>query len=251
MTEQNSAPESIDPPPLPVEQQPRPFGFWASAIWVLLAIFATGLVDIMWTSSIGKVADWGEGAQVSITGTIGNVIAIIVLFAAVRLKGNWRFEDYIGLHVVPRRVLFLWILAIIAWGVIYDSILYLLGQPVVPDENKVLYISAPSKTLLFVLIVFAAPIGEEVIFRGFLYRGWLVSRLGAAGTVLLSSLIFAVLHLQYDLYGVAGAGMLGALIGMARISSGSIYPCIAMHMANNFIAFLYTMYEVSRDTISI
>jgi uncharacterized protein len=96
--------------------------------------------------------------------------------------------------------------------------------------------------LLWVAVVVCAPWGEEVFFRGFLFKGWLHSVLGGWGTVLLTSLIWAVIHLQYDLYGITTIFVGGLLLGYARLKSGSIYPPILMHTLMNVLAMTQTAF---------
>ena len=85
-------------------------------------------------------------------------------------------------------------------------------------------------------MVVAAPLGEETLFRGFLFKGILHSRLGGAGAVLLTALIWALLHRQYDLFDMANIFAAGLLFGCARLRTNSIYPCLLMHGLMNLIA---------------
>ena len=82
----------------------------------------------------------------------------------------------------------------------------------------------------------AAPLFEEIFFRGFMFAGLQHSRLGPIGAMVLSSLAWAIIHLQYDLYGITQIFLGGLLLGYARFRSGSIFPAIAMHALMNLIA---------------
>ena len=56
-----------------------------------------------------------------------------------------------------------------------DGLAYLVGQPMIPPFEDELYKSAQSTgslLLLWLVIVVAAPVGEEIMFRGFIFRGW-------------------------------------------------------------------------------
>ncbi len=90
------------------------------------------------------------------------------------------------------------------------------------------------------LIVVAAPISEEIFFRGFIFGG-LRKRLTFVPAALIGAAIFGLFH-------YTGAGSLGvvpqlAFLGFALCwvyeETGSIYPTMAMHMVNNLIAFIY------------
>jgi membrane protease YdiL (CAAX protease family) len=88
------------------------------------------------------------------------------------------------------------------------------------------------------LIVVAAPVSEEIFFRGFIFGG-LRGRLSFPLAGLISAGIFGLFHFT-------GAGSLGVLPQLAVLGfalcwvyeeTGSIYPTIAMHALNNAIAF--------------
>ncbi len=89
-----------------------------------------------------------------------------------------------------------------------------------------------------VLIVVAAPVSEEIFFRGFIFGG-LRNRLSFPAAALISAAIFGLFH-------YTGAGSLGvvpqlAFLGFALCwvyeETGSIYPTMAIHAINNAIAF--------------
>lgn len=85
-----------------------------------------------------------------------------------------------------------------------------------------------------VLVVFAAPIFEEVLFRGRLY-GLLRTKASPMVSVLLSSLMFGLMHLQpaVMLEGV----LMGLLFSYAYLRSGSIFAPVILHMCNNALAY--------------
>lgn len=65
------------------------------------------------------------------------------------------------------------------------------------------------------------------------------------GAIVLSSLIWAPLHLQYDLYGILMVLVLGLLFGYARLKTNSVYIPIAMHALMNFIASMEVMVQIA------
>ena len=90
------------------------------------------------------------------------------------------------------------------------------------------------------LIVVAAPLSEEIFFRGFVFGG-LRRRLRFPAAALISAAIFGIFH-------YTGAGSVGvvpqlAFLGFALAwvyeETGSIYPTMAIHIANNLIAFIF------------
>jgi hypothetical protein len=97
-----------------------------------------------------------------------------------------------------------------------------------------LYKATDSLWLFWIAAVLAAPLFEEVMFRGFLFRGFRASFLGTGGTVILTALLWAAMHLQYNLYGMGFIAATGILFGLARAQTGSLIVPMAMHAALNF-----------------
>jgi membrane protease YdiL (CAAX protease family) len=87
--------------------------------------------------------------------------------------------------------------------------------------------------LLWIAVLIIAPVAEELVFRAFLHRGWAASRLGASGTVVLTSLLWALLHQQYTWLGIVFVFCMGLTLGWLRERSGSTTTTIALHALTN------------------
>ena len=125
---------------------------------------------------------------------------------------------------------------------IYDSLYILLfGTPSIPEI--VYYVDDSEYNLIlalsFTTMVIAAPVVEEILFRGYILdaireiHGDTVAVLGSAG-------LFGLLHLEPYVIGMAALG--GVIYGWIRIKTGSLWPSIISHMIWNFLAFLYIWY---------
>lgn len=90
---------------------------------------------------------------------------------------------------------------------------------------------------LFVTVVLAA-LTEELIFRGILSRTLEATRLGFWGGATLANLAFASVHLQYGIGGQAVVLAIGMTLSWIRRETGSLWPCIVCHAANNAVALL-------------
>lgn len=89
---------------------------------------------------------------------------------------------------------------------------------------------------LWQLLVFVAllpGIFEEVAFRGVLLHG-LRDRLSPVALVLTTAAIFAVFHV--DLFRLVPTFFLGAVLATVTLLTGSLYPAMAWHVANNALA---------------
>jgi membrane protease YdiL (CAAX protease family) len=95
--------------------------------------------------------------------------------------------------------------------------------------------------LLFAFSV-AAPMSEEVLARGFLFRGWSASFLRVPGAIFLSSLVWTVVHLQYDFYFLAEVFTIGLWLGYMRYRANSLWLTIILHALNNMTAVVLTMW---------
>jgi membrane protease YdiL (CAAX protease family) len=82
-------------------------------------------------------------------------------------------------------------------------------------------------------VVIAAPLGEELFFRGFalpaLRKSW-----GVTAAVLVSGALFSMLHM--DPVGFLGLMEIGVLLAALRIWSGTLWAAVLGHAVNNGIA---------------
>ncbi len=95
--------------------------------------------------------------------------------------------------------------------------------------------------LFILLAVVAAPIAEELFFRGWLYTG-LRSRVGAALTITLTSILFALAHWEKThLYALA-VFPVGLALGLIRERTGSIGATMTFHAGYNGFASLLLLF---------
>ena len=78
------------------------------------------------------------------------------------------------------------------------------------------------------------PVSEELLFRGFMYRGLAASRLGTWGAIAVTTVLFAVIHLT----SVSGEALwfhyvfvtvMGVMFGLLRARTGSLLPPMVVH----------------------
>jgi membrane protease YdiL (CAAX protease family) len=95
--------------------------------------------------------------------------------------------------------------------------------------------SATSKRLALVALVILPPIVEETVFRGFIFPAF-SKRYGTIAGAIISSILFGFAHLQYNIsvYTI----VLGLILCFMYVKLRSIFPGMALHMLNNYIAYL-------------
>ncbi len=119
--------------------------------------------------------------------------------------------------------------AVYAFSIIHDLI--------VKPEQQAIVSEFPHSALgagMFVLVaVVMAPLFEEIVFRGFLFRGF-ANSWGWVWGALASAAIFGAAHLQLDIFLPLAA--LGFALAWAYHRTGSLWTCITMHALFNLIA---------------
>ncbi len=103
----------------------------------------------------------------------------------------------------------------------------------VPDVGRIFDAPPLSRAAVTLAAVLLAPICEEAVFRGYLQRTLALRRTPAAA-VTLAALLFALRHL--DPVRFPALALLGGLFGWVAWRSGSIWPAVAAHLANNAAA---------------
>ena len=119
------------------------------------------------------------------------------------------------------------------------------GLIVQPDPQQIIEeIEQQRETLklvaLGILVILAAPISEEVFFRGFLFGG-LRGRMSFWPAAILSGLLFGLVHLPGGALQVPPLAVFGVLLAWLYERTGSLGPPIVMHMIQNTISFSYTL----------
>jgi membrane protease YdiL (CAAX protease family) len=225
------------------------WGLWTTLGWFILAfilsIVAGLVVMLIWRPDAitGGTDVLKDGPLISITTIASAVVQVGTLAFAARLAG-WPAGEYLGLVRPATRPALVLIAILIVFLPSYDALTYLLGRDIVTPFQVDTYRTARDSgtlSLLWITIVIVAPVAEEIMFRGFLFRGWVRSENSAIPGILVISLLFAAIHVQYDWFGILQVFFIGLLLGIARWLSGSTLLTILMHMLANLGATIETM----------
>jgi membrane protease YdiL (CAAX protease family) len=251
--------DSFNPehPPLivtPTERPPRIWKFWGTVLWglvVFAAMFAgqmavvalfllrqDGPVDM--AAAIHVV---GGGLTISLSVIVGLPAVVAALWLAASVSRT-PFTEYLALRGTSR-VNFL--IGAVALGILvmgWDAISRAVGREVAPGFMGEVLQSARADGALWLLVIafcVAAPASEELFARGFLYRGWSESFLGPIGAIILSSVVWTALHLQYDWFFLGEVFSIGLLLGYLRYRFNSTWLTIFLHGLNNLAAVIQTI----------
>jgi CAAX protease family protein len=250
-------PNQIDMSPMPAGHgaPTRPWGFWATLGWTLLAVaagvlalMAVGLAIARWNPSLNigqEILRPGGRSAIfsSLLMLAQGVIVAMLVFAARRSGGS--ALTYLGL-VRPRgRYVLLGLLCVVLpLLLMFAHVGFDIRQIVPPEqfgrarEANIWHMQA---YLLIISAVIGAPIMEEIVFRGFLYRGLSATRLGVAGTILITSVVWALMHTDKTPAAMFDTAVHGVIWGWLRWYTGSTWVTIGTHTANNAIAVLLSV----------
>jgi membrane protease YdiL (CAAX protease family) len=242
-------------PALP--RAPFVWKFWGTLAWsvaLLIVMTATGFAvlvavaayqGIAWSGDFAEAMARSNLAALSSADSIAALAPVLgVIWLAVRLARQ-DFADYLALRLPSARHAAIGLTAVITVLLTMDTIAHTMGWAV--TSNTLTQGLARNPTIGMVLLlasslVVTTPIAEEAVFRGFIYRGFAASWLGPALAVIVSSLMFTALHVQYDAVGLAEVLANGLLLGVMRAASGSTILTIAMHALVNSVALLEAMW---------
>jgi membrane protease YdiL (CAAX protease family) len=184
------------------------------------------------------------GLTISLSVIMGLPAVLAAAWIAIR-PTRTPFADYLALRWTSRSNLFIGVVSLTLLVVGWDLVSRALGREVTPGFMGEVLKSAQADGALWLLVVafcIAAPVSEEILARGFLYRGWSESRLGIVGAIILSSLAWTSLHLQYDWFFFGEIFSIGLLLGYLRYRSNSTWLTIVLHALNNFAATVQTFW---------
>lgn len=219
--------------------RPAPEARWGmgdAAAGAAIGFFASAIVASVWTAV--------TGADVESLGALaaGQVGLWLGLFGwplvATRAKGSGSLVADFGLRARPGDAIGL-VVGIVC-QLIVIPVLYLLVQLFTGDLD----VEAPARELadrahgagfvvLAVLVVFGAPVVEELFFRGLLLRA-AEHRFGTRWALAISSVAFAASHFQ--LVQLPGLALVGLIFGILVVRTGRLGPGIAAHVAFNATA---------------
>jgi len=97
-------------------------------------------------------------------------------------------------------------------------------------------------------VAILAPLTEEIYFRG-IVLGWLRRHWGIVWAVVLSSLVFGIMHLKWLTPGGIGGMVataelvaMGALLALVAVRTGSLWASVITHGVNNLCAALVAVF---------
>lgn len=184
-------------------------------------------------------------SNLGLLSSISSILGILIILIIIRVKTkfsidylNWYFE-------ISFKQVIAFILALIAFMIFSEYVSISFPQFFEDDFGPQVYKQANNLPLFYISVVLLVPIFEEMLFRGFLFKG--LESYGPITAVFLSSLLFTIVHGQQYKILVLFIILfpMALLLGYARYKSGSLLLPVLLHSLNNLGTCLFLHFELS------
>jgi membrane protease YdiL (CAAX protease family) len=242
-------PELPDGAPVPEERPDGPLPplgvpVWAPFLAVLVAVIALLIVSIIVGIVVG-IAGGGtadldkDGFTIALT-LAQDALLVGSAIAVVWWLGGRPTPAAFGLRLPEWRPALGWTaLAYAAFWVVVIIVGLAFGQP--KDQELVTELKKQGSLAVLVgfgvLTCIVAPLTEEFVFRGFLFRV-LWERTNVISATVVSGALFGLVHKPgADWLSVLALSVLGAILCFVFARTVSLVPCIMLHSFHNSISF--------------
>ena len=221
--------------------------FFVVLISILAAFFSGGLI-----MSIGlSTSHTSEKLYTFISFIIGQASMLVPLLYYISKKKAPLFKT---VRLNP-----------ISYQILLYTILFSLGLIIISDElDRIMQVFIPAPDyitdldqllrpdtivgfiLLFIAVSIFAPIGEEILFRGFLQQFLEQYWKDTTKAILVTSLIFSAIH--FNPYWFIQIYLLGIMLGFLTWKTNSVIPSIILHGLNNTMAMLFSFSDSAQSS---
>ncbi len=157
------------------------------------------------------------------------------------------------LKKIPFRLIGIFLIMTLALVVLIDPLTSFIPMPKTFEEMFKEMVKP--NIFSFLTLVVAAPVFEELFFRGIILEAFL-KNYSPRKAIIWSAIIFGSAH--FNPWQFIGAGFAGIFIGWAYYKTGSLIPGMFIHFLNNLIGFIvglatkgeiFTFYELFSDKL--
>ena len=228
------------------------WGYWTTLGWAVLAYvagqIAATVVALWWQRGnlSSLLAAPYDGTLVALSVLALNPVTVAMLLVAVRFAKADPVE-YLALIRPRARDVVFGVACLIALIALTDALLYLSGTALVTQFQLQSYSTAAAEGWLPIMLfaaIIVAPAGEEILFRGFMFRGFVRPERVAWPGIVATAVLFALPHVQYDWVGVLQIFVIGLFLGWIRWRSGSVLLTFLLHALFNLEGTFETLAQV-------
>jgi membrane protease YdiL (CAAX protease family) len=258
-------PEMIPPETLPpAAETPQPDkGLWGpwQTIGFGVAIFAVNFTVEAVIAIVFFVSQWvanpkidilnliqslsNNGLLISIATIVAGIIGIGFIILFIILRKGASIAEYLRLKPLKGQIVLILLGTVVALLAISFGLEQVIKEPRDTAFMVDTYRTSVWPVLLWISVVIIAPAFEEGFFRGFLFAGLQDSRIGAFGTIVLTAVTWALLHIQYSPFGMASILVLGLVFGVVRLKTNSLWSTLFLHSLWNLAATIQTVLYIN------
>lgn len=230
-------------------------------VWVLVTFIGAQLLAQLLLIGLAAlfpaIASMNTAVQVSVFAALSYVIGVSLVLGAPYLvvRSKTSLETLGISRSVSWSDIGLSILSMLPYYIASGVLVWVLSRvlPDLVDMNQVQAIPFQNLTfryeyaVAFITLVVLAPLAEELFFRGY-FLGKLKTNLNVWASVIITALVFGLLHLPGN---TTASGIelqwavaidtfaLGVVLGVLRVTTGSIWAGVLLHMVKNTIGFFF------------
>ena len=222
---------------------------------LLLVQTLVGFAVVIWESGstlFGSEITFAEADALMLESMYANQTVILLISDIFILLALWwmakrrkqSFGEFTDLALSSRKALMVLAaaagLAAAFWGTIAVNIAPWPEEMIESYVVESAMLTSERSVVDFLAVVIAVPLVEELLFRGIIYRSF--CQLTPAGlAVVFQGMLFASVHgtFIWMLY----AFFLGCILGYVRKRTGSVRPCILMHVMFNASSYLFDLFS--------
>ncbi|SES86785.1 CPBP family intramembrane glutamic endopeptidase [Thalassotalea agarivorans] len=207
-------------------------------LFIVLPLVVGALFGIY--AGIQQIADtpaWMQRIDIAMLHTVLTAVCALPLIVyASKQRSIKAFCQFLALTPISKKQVALYALVTLLFYIITLLLQVALEVPEQAFITALANYPYPIVVALFVCVY--APIYEEVVFRGLLFKRFALSPVGNIGAMVITSLVFTLVHSQYDVTTLLFVFATGLYLGFVRLISKSTSMAIAMHFLLNFISLV-------------
>ena len=247
-TSAGTAPVAVAPPLTPA------WGFWPTLGFSLMIGIVNGIASVLavflvldvailsdpnfsWSDYVFSGFDTDFGAVFAASVLLSGAVSLALIGALIKARHGAAIKEYLGVKPLPLRTM-AGLIALTLGLVVVNEIINTFRH--LPEDAAGAGDLFGGVGLIFVwlAVVGMAPLFEEVMFRGFMFQGFLRTRLGPSLAIILPAVWWGLLHAQYGGFDKLVIVALGVVFAVVRLRTGSLWGPLAMHATWNLVAMI-------------
>ena len=214
--------------------------FWALFLYIVPSFVASfGFGVYAGAAGISDTQVWLTKIETLLAMTFAVYLFVLpCLYALARYSDNCNSAlNFLQLNKPTVKLLWLVVVLSAVFWLVMTIATYLLE---LEEEPFMQLLKNSSLPVWFVVLntCILAPVVEELVFRGWLFRRFALTKIGQTGAVVITSLLFAAIHIQYSMAGIAFVFILGLYFTWVRVKYQSTTLAILAHAVCNSITMV-------------